>query len=261
MKFSILISNFNKDEFIEECIVSSLNQSYKNLEIIIFDNESTDNSLRIINKYSNEIIVKSRKKISNFGPENQTDLLLNAFKISTGDIICLLDGDDFFLNDKVKKVQYIFSKNKKIDVIFDIPRIKKNNELLPLKLKNKINKKIWPSTIPTSGISFRRNFFQHCIDSNLFTNSPILEIDFRLSFFAQNIYGNFIILDDYLTFYRQVNDGVMSRLKKYSFKWWLKRNEAHKFITNIYLSHNIKYKKGLDYYLTNLIISLFKITK
>ena len=62
MKFSILISNFNKEEFIEECIVSSLNQTYKNLEIIIFDNESTDNSLRIIKKYSNEIIVKSKKK-------------------------------------------------------------------------------------------------------------------------------------------------------------------------------------------------------
>ena len=261
MKFSILISNYNKDRFIEECIISSLNQDYKNLEIIIFDNKSTDNSLNIINKYSNKILVKSKSRISKVGPENQIDLLLHAFKLSTGDIICLLDGDDFFLKDKVKKIKDVFSKNKKTDVVFDIPRIKKNNKLLPIKLKSKINKKIWPSTIPTSGISFRRNFFEYCVNSNLFKFNPTLEIDFRLSFFVQNIHGNFIILDDYLTFYRKVSDGVMSGLSKYSFKWWIKRNEAHNYITSVYSTHNIKYKKGLDYYLTNLIIYFFRIIK
>ena len=261
MKFSILISNYNKDRFIEECIISSLNQDYKNLEIIIFDNKSTDNSLNIINKYSNKILVKSKSRISKVGPENQIDLLLNAFKLSTGDIICLLDGDDFFLKNKVQKIQDVFSKNAKTDVVFDIPRIKKNDKLFPIKLKTKINKKIWPSTIPTSGISLRRNFFEYCINSNLFTSNPSLEIDFRLSFFVQNIYGNYIILDDYLTFYRQVSDGVMSELRKYSFKWWIKRHEAHNYITNVYLTNNIKYKKGLDYYLTNLIIYFLRIIK
>ncbi len=254
MKFSILISNYNKDKFIEKCIISSLDQNYKDLEIIIFDNESTDNSLNIIKKYSNKIIIKSKKRISNYGPENQIDLLLNAFKLSKGDIICLLDGDDFFLEDKIKKIQDVFSKNNNIDVVFDRPRIIKNNKLLPIKLKNKRNKKIWPSTIPTSGISFRRSFFEHCIDCNLFSLNPILEIDFRLSFFVQNIYKNFIILDDYLTFYRKVDDGVMSKLPKYSRKWWLKRAEAHNYITNTYVAHNIKYKKSLDYYFTNLIV-------
>ena len=47
-KISILITNFNKEKFIEECILSCLNQNYNNLEIIIVDNSSTDRSMSII---------------------------------------------------------------------------------------------------------------------------------------------------------------------------------------------------------------------
>ena len=60
-KVSILISNFNKEKYLNECIQSCLNQNYKNLEIIIIDNNSTDNSLNIIKSYFNKIIYKQKK--------------------------------------------------------------------------------------------------------------------------------------------------------------------------------------------------------
>ena len=48
---SILISNFNKSKYIERCLNSILSQSYKNFEIIFSDNESTDNSIRVVNTF------------------------------------------------------------------------------------------------------------------------------------------------------------------------------------------------------------------
>ena len=108
-KISILISNFNKEKYLNECIQSCLNQKYKNLEIIIIDNNSTDNSLNIIQSYFNKITYKQKKRVSSYSPANQIDILIEAYKISTGTIICLLDSDDFFFfrkNSDCKKYFY-----------------------------------------------------------------------------------------------------------------------------------------------------------
>ena len=61
-KISILITNFNKEKFIEECILSCLSQNYNNLEIIIVDNSSTDESMSKIKKYSNELFIVKKKE-------------------------------------------------------------------------------------------------------------------------------------------------------------------------------------------------------
>ena len=79
MKISILITNYNKEKYVEECILSALNQDYKNLEIIVFDNNSSDNSLKIINKFSEKIILRKKNRISESGPFNQIDLIIESF--------------------------------------------------------------------------------------------------------------------------------------------------------------------------------------
>ena len=256
MKISILISNYNKEKYVEECILSVINQDYKNLEIIIIDNNSTDNSLKIINKFSDKIIIKTKDRISEFSPFNQIDLIIESFKISTGEIICLLDGDDFFLPNKITKMSQYFKKNENIQIIFDTPSVIVNNKTQPLKLKKKLFNNNWPSTIPTSGISFRKNFFELCLRNNLFAKYPTLEIDFRLNFFSKKIYNNYIHLNEYLTFYRKVNDGIMSKLKKFSKNWWIKRLDAHYFIYDIYKQNKLTHKKNYDFYLTKAIVYL-----
>ena len=55
MKFSILITSFNKGKYLDECIKSCLNQSEKNFEIIVCDNYSDDNSNSIFKKYEKNI--------------------------------------------------------------------------------------------------------------------------------------------------------------------------------------------------------------
>ena len=67
MKFSILISSYNKGKYIEKCISSCLNQELKNYEVILFDNFSTDKTSKILKKYEKKIkIYKKKKELVNF---------------------------------------------------------------------------------------------------------------------------------------------------------------------------------------------------
>ena len=261
-KISILITNFNKEKFIEECILSCLNQNYNNLEIIIVDNSSTDRSMSIIKKYSNKLFIVKKKRDSLWSPKNQIDSLIEAFKKSTGNLILLLDGDDYFLPNKVSHIKNIFLKNNNLEVVFDVPSILANNKFTRLKIKKKYNKNIWPTTIPTSGISFKRVFFENCLEFDLFDSYPTLEIDFRLNFFAQRIQRKFLTIKEDLTIYRKVNDGIMSKVNFFSYNWWLKRLQAHYFIIKVYKKNELNYKKNYDFYLTKITVWLLnKIIK
>ena len=59
---SILITNFNKDKYLNDTIQSCLVQNYKKKEILIFDDKSTDNSLKILKKYRKIQVYKNKKK-------------------------------------------------------------------------------------------------------------------------------------------------------------------------------------------------------
>ena len=90
MKISILISSYNKSRYLEKCIQSCLNQKYKDYEIILIDNESTDETESILKKYKEHIIIRSAPKISKYSPVNQIDLLNKAFVISSEEKLLLL---------------------------------------------------------------------------------------------------------------------------------------------------------------------------
>ena len=75
MKASVVIANFNNEKYIAQCINSLKSQTYKDLEIIFFDDNSSDNSLDIIKKFSDVKVIENKKQ-TNFGSLNQ----LNAFK-------------------------------------------------------------------------------------------------------------------------------------------------------------------------------------
>ena len=99
-KASILIANYNNSQFIEECINSLKNQTYKNIEIIFFDDFSKDNSIDIIKKFTEVKVIQNTKR-TKIGSFNQIKAYKEAFKISKGEIIFFLDSDDYFHKDKV----------------------------------------------------------------------------------------------------------------------------------------------------------------
>ena len=82
----VIITNFNKSLFLEEAILSVIKQTYKNWKLYIIDDNSTDNSIQIINKFSglkNTSIIKLSKNsnppmtVSFFGGINSSNLLIS----------------------------------------------------------------------------------------------------------------------------------------------------------------------------------------
>ena len=93
---SILITNYNKEKFLKQSLKSVCNQNFKNYEIILYDDCSTDNSISIIKKFKKIKLIKNYKRSKKSSPLNQIKGILEAFKKSKGNIICLMDSDDFF---------------------------------------------------------------------------------------------------------------------------------------------------------------------
>lgn len=95
---TILINNYNYGRFLQQAIDSALNQTYRNIEVIVVDDGSTDESRRIISSYGHRIISVLKKN------GGQASAFNAGFAASRGEIICMLDSDDFFHPGKVERV-------------------------------------------------------------------------------------------------------------------------------------------------------------
>jgi glycosyltransferase involved in cell wall biosynthesis len=248
---SILITNYNKSRYLKKTISSCLNQNFDNKEILVFDDCSTDDSLKILNKFKKIKVIRNKKKKFKSGPLNQIYGLNELFKISKGNIIFLLDSDDMFRKNKLFEISKIFKKNKKINFIQDTPLINLFKKKMLLK-KKKHFFSIWPSFFPTSCITFERSFFQNFLKVLRKNEFPNLEIDARLSIYA-HIRKQFFMTKKCLTIYNYDEDGISSKYKKFSKNWWKKRDEAFSYMIFLMKKFNIKFFLGPDFYLTKII--------
>lgn len=127
---SIIINNYNYVDFLQATIDSALSQTYKNVEVIVVDDGSTDSSRDLIAKYSDRIIPVLK---ANGG---QASALNAGFMASKGTIICLLDADDLFLPEKVSEVVRLFLSQPGIDWVFTESAPVQSDELLNKDLKS-----------------------------------------------------------------------------------------------------------------------------
>ncbi|MGB7377490.1 MAG: glycosyltransferase [Rivularia sp. (in: cyanobacteria)] len=102
---SVIIGNYNYGGFIAEAIESVLHQTYKNFELIVVDDGSTDNSREIIRSYQDKLTAI-------FQENGGQGAAFNAgFAASKGEIICFLDSDDYYYKTKLAKVVEVFNQN------------------------------------------------------------------------------------------------------------------------------------------------------
>ena len=119
---SIITPSFNQGNFIEETILSVLNQSYKNIEYFIIDGGSTDNTIEIIKKYEHKINFWISEQ-----DKGQSDAINKGLKRATGDIVAWLNSDDLYLPDTLQTVATIFENNPEVDVVYgDVEQLYSN---------------------------------------------------------------------------------------------------------------------------------------
>jgi glycosyltransferase involved in cell wall biosynthesis len=98
MLVSILINNYNYSRFLRRAIDSALDQTYRQIEVVVVDDGSTDNSREIISSYGNKVVPIFK---ANGG---QSSAFNTGFAASHGELICFLDADDEFLSSKVQRI-------------------------------------------------------------------------------------------------------------------------------------------------------------
>ena len=109
---SIITVVKNNDKYIRRCIESIQNQSFKNIQHIIIDGNSSDNTLSIINEYKDKISIIVTEE-----DDGIWDAMNKGINLATGDIIGFLNADDFYYENALETVDKYFENNE-IDFLF-----------------------------------------------------------------------------------------------------------------------------------------------
>ena len=112
-KISVIIPFYNAHKYLTACLNSILNQTYQNLEIILIDDGSTDNSLEIAQSFKKQdprIQIFTQK---NRGPSAARNL---GLKKATGDFISFIDSDDTINPDFLTKLKSVYTKSTSLSL-------------------------------------------------------------------------------------------------------------------------------------------------
>lgn len=251
---SVIIPVFNREKYIKECIDSVLRQKEIEIEIIIIDDGSTDNSLKICKeyeeRYSNIIVVHTENK----GLSAARNL---GISLAKGDYIHFVDSDDFLPNDTLYKD--IFSKilNNKVDLIIGRSRFYNENRTTSVG-ENKcfgvsgvfsenifnmmVDRNIWSIASSSCNKIINRNYL---LDRKLFFKEGILHEDDLWIGYLFNLNPHIFLYDDILYAVRLQKNSIMrssnSKLmqKKSISKMIISNELSEMIILNKNISKNI----------------------
>ena len=251
---SIIIVNYNNAQYLSKSINSALKQKYKYKEIIVVDDKSNDNSIKILKKYEGKIKVIKNKKKTKIGSYNQINSYYLGFLKSKGKIIFFLDSDDYFSNRKISEVMNFFTKKKETNLLFDLPIIINNKKLFKKKFSQKyFLLSSWPRFSPQSCISIKRNYAREIFRVVKIKKFNSIWFDFRLTIYSYIKFNKINILKKYLTYYRKSESSVSNKYQTLTKNWWIRRSEAHDYFTFVSKKLKIKDRITLDKIITKMM--------
>jgi len=231
MLISVVICTYNGEKYLEEQLRSVMNQSYKNLEIIINDDCSTDNTLELV-----KIIQKEDNRIKVF--QNELNMGFNknfekSLSYVTGELVALCDQDDIWKLDKLEK-QYNLLLETNSSLVYS------NSQLIDSD-GNDLNKNLFTQlhVNPIGGDTQLGFLFDNCIAGHTILFKKVLLQQIypmpRTIFFDRWIgfvasYNSSInVIKEPLVYYRQhssnVTDVLREKKKKKTFKMRIEKRE------------------------------------
>tara|TARA_B110000495_G_scaffold72753_1_gene62181 strand:+ start:282 stop:1235 length:954 start_codon:yes stop_codon:yes gene_type:complete len=164
-KVSIILMTYNQGEYLHTAIQSALSQTYKNIEILISNNGSSDNTANVVKSFL------PNKKITYLNyPENESvNLRANqAIDLASGDFISWLYGDDYYLDEKIQtQMQAFNSLDKSYGVVYGPGYIDYVSD----------NKKVISSCLNYSGHCLEKFLARWLKDGNINPISPLVRRD------------------------------------------------------------------------------------
>ena len=286
---SVLISSYNHENFIEDCIKSIWKQNYQNIEILVIDDNSSDKTYEILKelkKISPYPMYISKNK-ENQGISTNLNKLINKAK---GNIISFMSSDDSFCNFNIfNKIPLIFEENNKIKVIYTEGLLwdgnntfgKAQGKLESKLIKEKNYNKLYHYMITNvpllliQGSFMKKEFLIEIggFDEELIADDWVLNIKILKKLLEKNY--DIIFLDEITFLYRQHENNSIKK-RDYLLKLILEviekytpEIEKRTFLANIYWGHGSfllkhgKIKEGFKYLLKSQkeSLSFFRILK
>ncbi|WP_206425633.1 glycosyltransferase family 2 protein [Romboutsia sp. Marseille-P6047] len=196
-KVSVIIPIYNVEKYLNRCIDSVINQSLKDIEIILVNDGSPDNCPKICDEYANK---DSRIKVIHKSNGGLSSARNAGMKIATGDYIGFVDSDDYIeinMYEQMYKVAYennvdfvmsdyykVYNDSKK-EVTLDIDS--------SLYLKEDIYNKIYPSLIMKENIDYGPLLaVWHCLYKTSFIKENDLYFDEQVKYSEDNLFSSLV---------------------------------------------------------------------
>jgi len=172
---SVVIPSYNASRFIDQTVNSVLAQTYPNIEIVIVDDGSSDNTEEIVRKFGKRVVFHKQANTGVSGARNK------GFELSSGEYVCFLDADDWlFPNTIAEKVQ-LMESNPSLGIVYGQVEVTDEHlnptgeKLYPIGGKNVVEllcRFKWPIPCP-SNVLFRREVLDRVglFDSQLSTSA------------------------------------------------------------------------------------------
>ena len=246
---SVIINCHNGEEYLNNCIKSVLNQTYKNWEIIFFDNNSSDKSSKQVKNFNDKRIKYFRS--------NKTYTLYKARNLavskSSAEFITFLDVDDWWLKTKLEEQIIFFLSNPSLDIIYSN---------LYLFFQKNLSKKIFIKKIKN------KNITQNLVNK---FEMPILTSMIKRKFFKKIKFdNNFTIIGDFDFFIRASTMGRIKGMEKPLAYYRYHKNNLSKKKINLQIKElklwvnkikNKKEFKGINFESIFILIDSLQIQK
>lgn len=160
-KISIVTPSFNQARYIEQCILSVLDQDYPNVEHVIFDGGSRDGTLEVLRRYENRGVRWTSEK-----DKGQSDAINKGFRAATGDLIGWINSDDWYARGAFRIVLDYFREHPEADIVYGNNFFTNSEGRVIRRLRTLPYKWEWVLytglLIPQPGIFMRRRVIEDC---------------------------------------------------------------------------------------------------
>ena len=208
-EFSVVIAAYNHGKYIKQTIRSVLDQTFQDFEIIVFDDGSKDNTRDIVSTIKDKRVKYMCQPNSGLPAIGRN----RGMSLSSGKYIALLDGDDYWKNNKLEKCKSVLDTKKDValmchdeSVVYD-GKILRNTNYGPYEKDMYERLLFGGNTLHTSAVVMRRELFfdegmKFSEDRNLFT---VEDYDYWLRLSKKH---KFYFLKESLGFYRVTEEGA-----------------------------------------------------
>jgi glycosyltransferase involved in cell wall biosynthesis len=188
-KISIVLVNYNDSQYLDERIQSLLNQTYKDFELIIIDNGSTDNSVEVIHRYTEDLRIKTQLYPENISPYERWN---DGVDLAQGKYLQIVSADDSCHPTLLEKLVKKLDDNPSIDFVYSqtLDIDDRGNPISRERIIYELDRERWSQDFIDTGESECRYMFFECTIANsgailmrrsAFINAGKFDVKLRLS--------------------------------------------------------------------------------